>query len=100
MIGERVYISEKIITSPSDGIFQPNINKSITDTQGSIIEENDVIGTIEGPNTTIEIVSPFSGRLTEYTVAAGERVRKHEPIARINSDISQVEDEPTTPLAE
>jgi biotin carboxyl carrier protein len=92
MVGERIYISEKVITSPADGVFE-HLDDDLVNKQ---IAAGQIIGIVKGPNSNTEINSTFAGQLKEFTVAPGERVRKHESIARVTTEIVE-EDVPETP---
>jgi [acyl-carrier-protein] S-malonyltransferase len=71
--GEHLFAVERLVVSPSAGVFTPVHSISI----GSTISVGTVIGTIG----EIEVRSPFAGVIQNYIAVQGERVTTHQPIA-------------------
>lgn len=71
--GEHLFAVERLVVSPSAGVFTPSGSISV----GSTIEVGTVIGSI-GP---IEVRSPFAGVVQNFIAVQGERVTTHQPIA-------------------
>lgn len=71
--GETLYAAERIVVSPSTGVFQPL--DSLRD--GSTIERGQVVGTVNGA----DVRSAFAGSLQGLLALAGERVTTSQPLA-------------------
>jgi [acyl-carrier-protein] S-malonyltransferase len=71
--GEHLFAVERLVVSPSAGVFTPSNSINV----GSTIEVGTVIGSI-GP---IEVRSPFAGVVQNFIAVQGERVTTHQPIA-------------------
>lgn len=71
--GEHLFAVERLVVSPSAGVFTPSGSINV----GSTIEVGTVIGSI-GP---IEVRSPFAGVVQNFIAVQGERVTTHQPIA-------------------
>jgi [acyl-carrier-protein] S-malonyltransferase len=71
--GEHLFAVERLIVSPSAGVFTPVHSITI----GSTISVGTVIGTIG----EVEVRSPFSGVIQNFIAVQGERVTTHQPIA-------------------
>jgi [acyl-carrier-protein] S-malonyltransferase len=71
--GEHLFASERLVVSPSAGIFQPAAEL----TDGASIDVGTVIGHVGGR----EVVSPFAGTLQSFIAVPTERVTARQPIA-------------------
>jgi [acyl-carrier-protein] S-malonyltransferase len=71
--GEHLFAVERLVVSPSAGVFTPINSISV----GSTISVGTVIGTIGD----IEVRSPFAGVVQNFIAVQGERVTTHQPIA-------------------
>lgn len=76
MEGERAMLSERMIVAPSAGTFRP-----VAFEPGHEIERGSVVGYVEGPGSSVEVVSPFHGQVQGYLAHPGERLRTGEHIA-------------------
>ena len=71
--GEHLFAVERLVVSPSAGVFSPNDSIGI----GTTI----AVGTIIGSIGDIEVRSPFAGVVQNFIAVNGERVTTHQPIA-------------------
>lgn len=71
--GEHLFAVERLVVSPSAGVFSPIDSISV----GSTITVGTVIGTIG----EVEVRSPFAGVVQNLIAVQGERVTTHQPIA-------------------
>jgi [acyl-carrier-protein] S-malonyltransferase len=71
--GEHLFAVERLVVSPSAGVFSPNDSVGI----GTTI----AVGTIIGSIGDIEVRSPFAGVVQNFIAVNGERVTIHQPIA-------------------
>lgn len=77
--GEHLYVSERVVVSPSAGVFEPADPAGVP--QGDDIEVGTLIGTVSG----VEVRSPFAGRLKGTLAHPGERVQPGQPIAWLHA---------------
>jgi [acyl-carrier-protein] S-malonyltransferase len=75
--GEHLFAVERLVVSPSAGIFTP-----ITIESGSLID----VGTLLGHVGEHEVRSPFRGVLQSFIAVDTERVTPRQPIAWLRSD--------------
>ena len=75
--GEHLFAVERLVVSPSAGIFTP-----VTIESGSVIE----VGTLLGHVGEHEVRSPFRGVLQSFIAVDTERVTPRQPIAWLRSD--------------
>jgi len=75
--GEHLYVTERLIVSPSAGVFVPQTEV----TNGTVIDTGALIGTV-GDN---DVRSAFAGQLIEFLALPGERVQLAQPIAWLRS---------------
>jgi [acyl-carrier-protein] S-malonyltransferase len=75
--GEHLYVAERLVISPSAGIFQPGNAVGVAATARQPIEVGTVIGHIAGQ----EVRSPFAGILMGMFALPGERVQAGQRIA-------------------
>jgi [acyl-carrier-protein] S-malonyltransferase len=71
--GEHLFAVERLVVSPSAGVFTPIDSISV----GSTI----VVGTVIGTIGEVEVRSPFAGVVQNFIAVQGERVTTHQPIA-------------------
>lgn len=74
--GERLGVPERVILAPIAGSFRP-----INDEPDGDIDEEQVIGFVEGQGQSAPVRSPFGGLLMGLLAHAGERVREGQPVA-------------------
>jgi [acyl-carrier-protein] S-malonyltransferase len=78
--GEHLYVSERVVISPSAGVFEPPAPTETdpgADTAGAPIE----VGTLLGRVGRDEVRSPFKGSLMGMLAFPGERVQTGQPVA-------------------
>ncbi|MFM8794179.1 MAG: ACP S-malonyltransferase, partial [Acidimicrobiales bacterium] len=71
--GEHLFAVERLVVSPSAGVFVPVGDVSA----GTVIE----VGQLLGHVGDAEVRSPFAGRVENYIAVEGERVTARQPIA-------------------
>lgn len=76
--GEHLFAVERLVVSPSAGVFTPVSNIS----EGTLIQVGQVIGHV-GDN---EVRSPFAGIIQSYIAVDGERVTSRQPIAWLRTN--------------
>lgn len=75
--GEHLFAVERLVVSPSAGLFTPESSVTI----GSHINVGHVIGVVGDT----EVRSPFAGVIQNFIAVEGERVTAHQPIAWLRS---------------
>src|SRR4051812_29157922 len=75
--GEHLFAVERLVVSPSAGIFTP-----VTIESGSLID----VGTLLGHVAEHEVRSPFRGVLQSFIAVDTERVTPRQPIAWLRSE--------------
>lgn len=75
--GEHLYVTERLVVSPSGGVFIPD---SAMET-GTAIDTGALLGTVGDS----EVRSAFAGQLIEFLALPGERVQLAQPIAWLRS---------------
>jgi [acyl-carrier-protein] S-malonyltransferase len=75
--GEHLFAVERLVVSPSAGLFSPESSVTI----GSHINVGHVIGVVG----ETEVRSPFAGVIQNFIAVEGERVTAHQPIAWLRS---------------
>jgi [acyl-carrier-protein] S-malonyltransferase len=75
--GEHLFAVERLVVSPSAGLFTPETSVTI----GSHINVGHVIGVVGDT----EVRSPFAGVIQNFIAVEGERVTAHQPIAWLRS---------------
>lgn len=69
------------VTSPAVGIYHMAAKgKSLTLTEGQIVEEGDALGVVESASKKYPIVSPLSGKLRKVTAQEGAVVEFGLPL--------------------
>ena len=79
--GEDLLVPERMIVAPGVGVF-----RTIGLNENSKLKAGQTVGMLDGPGTSVPIVSPFSGNLPSIIVEDGERLREGQPVAwlRVN----------------
>ena len=75
--GEGLLVPERMIIAPSVGVFRPLDDLD----EGSLVDEGQPVGLLDGPGTSTPVCSPFRGRLVSMLVDPGERLREGQPVA-------------------
>jgi [acyl-carrier-protein] S-malonyltransferase len=76
--GEQLYVSERVVISPSAGVFEPAPDGPAP---GQRIEVGTVLGTVGRD----EVLAPFAGRLEGCLAHPGERVQAGQPIVWLHT---------------
>lgn len=76
--GESLYVSERVVISPSAGVFEPAEDGPEA---GDRIEVGTVLGTVG----TEEVLAGFGGRLEGWLAHPGERVQAAQPIVWLHT---------------
>ena len=71
--GEHLFAVERLVVSPSAGVFSPAPNIGV----GTTIN----VGLVIGHVGETEVRTPFAGIIQNYIAVEGERVTTHQPIA-------------------
>jgi pyruvate/2-oxoglutarate dehydrogenase complex dihydrolipoamide acyltransferase (E2) component len=69
---------------------------------GDQINQNDPVVTLESDKSSVEVPSPFSGKILELNVKVGDKVAKGSLLAKLDinqSDVSEKEKKPNNPDA-
>ena len=86
--GEHLYMSERVVVSPGNGIFSPEASLPAPgtgllpgtldedDTQSPMVHVGDLVGRVG----VAEVRTPFAGRLIRWMAADGERVQDGQPL--------------------
>jgi [acyl-carrier-protein] S-malonyltransferase len=97
--GEHLYTSERVIVSPTPGVFEPDVHLAALESTalaeataapgsgdgaepGSILAVGDRVGTV-GP---ADVRTPFDGILVRWLAVRGERVVEGQPVAWIRTE--------------
>jgi len=76
--GELLYVSERVVISPTAGIFEPPPGGL---TPGDRIEVGTLLGSVAGE----DVLAPFAGRLEGCLAQPGERVQAGQPIVWLHT---------------
>jgi [acyl-carrier-protein] S-malonyltransferase len=71
--GEQIFMAERMIVSPSAGVFTPLHGIG----PGDVVDVGEVVGTVGD----VEVRSPFGGSVMGLLAMSGERVQISQPIA-------------------
>jgi [acyl-carrier-protein] S-malonyltransferase len=71
--GEQIFMAERMIVSPSAGVFTPLNGIG----PGDVVDVGEVVGTVGD----VEVRSPFGGSVMGLLAMSGERVQISQPIA-------------------
>jgi [acyl-carrier-protein] S-malonyltransferase len=84
--GEHLYMSERVVVSPSSGIFSPESSLQAPGTgllpgtgdggSSSVVEVGDLMGRVG----VSEVRTPFAGQVIRWLAADGERVQDGQPL--------------------
>jgi biotin carboxyl carrier protein len=77
--GETLAVPERVIVAPAPGTFRPVEPGDIA--AEIAVEQEQVIGFVEGKGHSTPVRSPFGGKLMGLLAHAGERVREGQPVA-------------------
>jgi biotin carboxyl carrier protein len=77
--GETLAVPERVIVAPAPGTFRPV--EPADDATEMPVEQEQVIGFVEGKGHSTPVCSPFGGKLMGLLAHAGERVREGQPVA-------------------
>ncbi len=86
-VGEHLYMSERIVVSPSGGVFIPETTlaapgagllpgTATADAPASVIAVGDLIGRVG----TVEVRTPFAGEVIRWQATSGERVQEGQAL--------------------
>ena len=78
--GESLAVPERVILAPVPGRFRP-VTADDTELGAGALEEEQVIGFVDGVGHSTPVRSPFRGFLMGMMAHAGERVREGQPVA-------------------
>jgi [acyl-carrier-protein] S-malonyltransferase len=85
--GEHLYMSERVVVSPSSGIFSPEASLQapgtglLPGTGGSSDQSSAVdVGELVGRVGVSEVRTPFAGQVIGWLAADGERVQEGQPL--------------------
>ena len=87
-INITVIMSTKI-TVPDIGDFENVEIIEILAKPGSEIKKNDTVVTLESDKSSVEVPSPFSGKISSVEVKIGDKVSKGSVLAIIEDDKSK-----------
>ena len=96
--GEHLYTSERVIVSPTPGVFEPDVNLAALESTalaeatarpgsgqgmepGSVLAVGDRVGTVG----LTDVRTPFDGILVRWLAVRGERVVEGQPVAWIRT---------------
>jgi [acyl-carrier-protein] S-malonyltransferase len=93
-VGEHLYMSERVVVSPSSGIFAPEQTLSapgaglLPGTLDSGAHSTIDVGDLVGRVGVAEVRTPFRGEVVRWLAAAGERVQQGQPLLwlRVSGD--------------
>jgi len=97
--GEHLYTSERVIVSPTPGVFEPDVNLAALESTalaeanaapgsgqgaepGSLLAVGDRVGTVG----LTDVRTPFAGILVRWLAVRGERVVEGQPVAWIRTE--------------
>ena len=87
-INKTVIMATKI-TVPDIGDFENVEIIEILTKPGSVIKKNDPIVTLESDKSSVEVPSPFSGKISSLEVKIGDKVSKGSILATIEDENSK-----------
>ena len=79
------------IPVPDIGDFESVEIIEILVKSGDIIKKNDPIVTLESDKSSVEVPSPYDGKISELKVKIGDKVSKGSVLASIESNIQKSE---------
>ena len=75
--GEHLHVSERLVVSPSTGVFEPTPPSDAAGTEG----ESVTVGALLGRVGDVDVRSPFAGWLMGMLAMPGERITAGQPVA-------------------
>ncbi len=75
--GEHLYVTERLVVSPTAGVFVPETDVGA----GTTLQTGSLLGTVGDS----DVRSAFAGQLIEFLALPGERVQLAQPIAWLRS---------------
>ena len=78
------------ITVPDIGDFENVEIIEILTKTGAIIKKNDPIVTLESDKSSVEVPSPFSGKISSLEVKIGDKVSKGSILATIEDEKTEI----------
>ena len=84
--GEHLYMSERVVVSPSAGIFLPEQTLAapgtglLPGTGGGQEPSGVAVGDLVGRVGVADVRTPFAGQVVRWLAAAGERVQEGQPL--------------------
>ena len=88
-INKTVIMATKI-TVPDIGDFENVEIIEILTKPGAIIKKNDPIVTLESDKSSVEVPSPFAGKISSVEVKIGDKVSKGSVLATIEENQSEI----------
>ena len=77
------------ITVPDIGDFENVEIIEVLTKPGAIIKKNDPVVTLESDKSSVEVPSPFSGKISSVEIKIGDKVSKGSVLAVIEDDKSE-----------
>ena len=90
----KISIMVTKITVPDIGDFESVEIIEILTKPGAIIKKNDPIVTLESDKSSVEVPSPFSGKISSLEVKIGDKVSKGSVLAVIEDKETETSEEP------
>ena len=98
-INKTVIMATKI-TVPDIGDFENVEIIEILIKPGIIIKKNDPVVTLESDKSSVEVPSPFAGKISSLEVKIGDKVSKGNVLAVIESEETKASEEPIKQINE
>ena len=95
-INKSVIMPTKI-TVPDIGDFEKVEIIEILTKPGAIIKKNDPVVTLESDKSSVEVPSPFTGKISSLEVKIGDKVSKGSVLAIIEDDKVETSEETEKP---
>ena len=86
------------ITVPDIGDFENVEIIEILSKPGDTIKKNEPIVTLESDKSSVEVPSPFTGKISSLEVKIGDKVSKGSLLAVIESEEAKTSEEPTNQI--
>ena len=88
-INKTLNMATKIIV-PDIGDFEDVEIIEILTKPGAIIKKNDPVVTLESDKSSVEVPSPFSGKISSLNVKIGDKVSKGSILATVEDDNDEI----------
>ena len=98
-INKTVIMATKI-TVPDIGDFENIEIIEILIKPGTVIKKNDPVVTLESDKSSVEVPSPFAGKIHSLEVKIGDKVSKGSVLAIIGSEETKASEEPIKQINE